>query len=192
MDLKAVLLGFLTRGDLTGYELKAAMDESVGFFFGASYGSIYPALRSLEEEGFVRSTLVVQSDRPNKKVYSLTPEGRAYFVAALKEPPAANSFRSEFMVQLFFGRHQDPERLLAMIEDHRSSLRDSLERLRETEKKVREIPQARFGLMCLRYGLSHYENTLAWLDDVEKEVRAIASEGTPAKEVTKKGEANVR
>jgi DNA-binding PadR family transcriptional regulator len=184
MNLRAVLLGFLTRGNLTGYELKAAMDESVGFFFGASYGSIYPTLRSLEEEGLVRSTLVVQSERPNKKVYTLTPEGRAYFLEALKGPPAEDSFRSEFLMQLFFGNHQDPGRVLALIEDHRTSLRDSLERLRRTEEEIREIPQARYGLMCLRYGLDYYENTLAWLDDVQREVRAIANEGAPAREVT--------
>jgi DNA-binding PadR family transcriptional regulator len=181
MNLRLVLLGFLTRGDLTGYELKGAMDESVGFFFGASYGSIYPTLKSLEEEGLVRSTLVVQSDRPNKKVYSLTPEGRAYFHEALREAPAEDSFRSEFLMQLFFGHHQDPGRVLALIEDHRTSLRSSLERLRRTEEEIREISQARYGLMCLRYGLLYYENTLAWLDDVEREVRAIANEGTPAR-----------
>lgn len=184
MNLRAVLLGFLTRGDLTGYELKGAMDESVGFFFGASYGSIYPTLRGLEEEGLVTSTLVVQSDRPNKKIYSLTPEGTGCFLEALKEPPAEDSFRSEFLMQLFFGHHQDPERVLALIEDHRSSLRGSLERLRRTEEEISEVPQARYGLMCLRYGLVYYENILAWLDDAEKEVRAIASEGTPAREIT--------
>jgi DNA-binding PadR family transcriptional regulator len=184
MNLRAVLLGFLTRGDLTGYELKAAMDESVGFFFGASYGSIYPTLRGLEEESLVTSTLVVQSERPNKKVYGLTPEGRAYFLEALKGSPAEDSFRSEFLMQLFFGNHQDPGRVLALIEDHRTSLRDSLERLRRTEEEIREIPQARYGLMCLRYGLDYYENTLAWLDDVQREVRAIANEGAPAREVT--------
>ncbi len=184
MNLRAVLLGFLTRGDLTGYELKGAMDESVGFFFGASYGSIYPTLKSLEEEGLVRSTLVVQTDRPNKKVYSLTPEGRAYFLEALREPPAEDSFRSEFLMQLFFGHYQNPERVLALIEDHRTSLRNSLQRLRKTEEEIREIPQARYGLMCLRYGLVYYENTLAWLDDVEREVRAIANEGTYARRIT--------
>ena len=184
MNLRAELLGFLTRGDLTGYELKGAMDESVGFFFGASYGSIYPTLKSLEEGGLVRSTLVVQTDRPNKKVYSLTPEGRAYFLEALREPPAEDSFRSEFLMQLFFGHHQNPERVLALLEDHRTSLRNSLERLRKTEEEIREIPQARYGLMCLRFGLVYYENTLAWLDDVEREVRAIANEETYARKIT--------
>ncbi len=184
MNLRSVLLGFLTRGDLTGYELKGAMDESVGFFFGASYGSIYPALKDLEEEGLVRSRRVVQSDRPNKKIYSLTPEGRAYFVEALGDSPAEDSFRSEFLMQLFFGRHQDPEKLLKTIGDYRASLRGSLERLQKTQEKIREVPQARYGLMCLRYGLAHYESTLAWLDDVEEEVRALAEKGdSPRKQV---------
>jgi DNA-binding PadR family transcriptional regulator len=183
MNLRAVLLGFLTRGDLTGYDLKGAMDESVGFFFGASYGSIYPALRNLEEEGLVRSTLVVQSDRPNKKVYTLTPEGRAYFLDALEGSPAEDSFRSEFLMQLFFGRHQDPERVLASIGGYRAGLRNSLERLRETEGKVGEVATP-YELMCLRFGLTRYEATLSWLDDVEREVRAIATEGAPAREVT--------
>ena len=183
MNLRAVLLGFLTRGDLTGYELKGAMDESVGFFFGASYGSIYPALRSLEEEGLVRSTLVIQSDRPNKKVYSLTPEGRAYFLEALEEPPAEDSFRSEFLMQLFFGRHQDPKRVLALIGGYRVGLRDSLERLRETQGQVGEVATP-YELMCLRFGLTRYEATLSWLDEVEREVRATANEGAPAREVT--------
>ncbi len=183
MNLQSVLLRFLMRRDLTGYELKGAMDESVGFFFGASYGSIYPALRNLEEEGLVRSTLVVQSDRPNKKVYSLTPEGRAYYLDALEEPPAEDSFRSEFLMQLFFGRHQDLRKVLALIGGYRSGLRNSLERLRRTEEEVREVATP-YELMCLRFGLARYEATLSWLDDVEREVRAIANEGAPAREVT--------
>src|SRR3712207_8312837 len=79
------------QGDLTGYELKHLMERSVGFFFGASYGSIYPALKDLEEACLVRSTRVVQSERPNKKVYAITQEGVAYFRGALDEPPAPDT-----------------------------------------------------------------------------------------------------
>src|SRR3712207_2878396 len=94
------------QGDLTGYELKHLMERSVGFFFGASYGSIYPALKDLEEACLVRSTRVVQSERPNKKVHAITQEGVAFFRGALDEPPAPDTFRSEFLMHLFFG-HQD-------------------------------------------------------------------------------------
>lgn len=183
MNLKSVLLGFLARGDMTGYEIKGAMEESVGFFFGASYGSIYPTLRDLEEGGFVRSTRIVQSDRPNKKVYSITPEGRVYFYEAFAKPPAEDNFRSEFLVQLFFGRHQDPERLLILLREHRASVEDALGRLRKTGEEIKDLPQARYGRMCLRYGLSSYESTLRWLDEVEEEILAIAEGEASGSEV---------
>ena len=86
-------------------------------------------------------------------------------------------------MQLFFGRHQDLERLLTLIEDYRTGLRNSLERLRETEGEVRAVATP-YELMCLRFGLTRYEATLSWLKDVERELRAAASEGAPAGEVT--------
>jgi hypothetical protein len=38
--------------------------------------------------------------------------------------------------------------------------------------------------MCLRFGLTRYEATLSWLEDVEREVRTIANEGASTREVT--------
>ena len=175
MDLKSVLLGFLRREDCTGYELKAAMDESVGFFFGASYGSIYPALKALESGGMVRVREVVQSGKPNKKIYTITPGGEAYFRQQLKEQPAADSFRSEFLMQLFFGRYQDSDRLLAMISEHRASRKAKLELLRGIEAAVKEVADP-YEMMCLRYGIASFEATLSWLDETEEQIRALARE----------------
>ena len=39
-----VILGLLSHEDLTGYEIKKRMDTALKYFWGASYGSIYPAL----------------------------------------------------------------------------------------------------------------------------------------------------
>ena len=176
--MRAVILGFLTRGSLTGYELKKAMDESVGFFFGASYGSIYPALKALEGDGFVRVERVVQSDRPNKKVYTLTPEGGVAFRKALGEPPAGDSFRSEFMMRLFFGAHGEPGRLLQQISDYRASQEEGLARLRRVEEEVGECATP-YEMLCLRYGLESCEARLRWLEGVEREVRALEGTGVP-------------
>ena len=168
-----MLLGFLRRGDCTGYELKAAMDESVGFFFGASYGSIYPALKVLESSGMVRVREVVQSGKPNKKIYKITPEGEAYFREQLKESPAADSFRSEFLMQLFFGQHQDNDRLLALLSEHRASREAKLGILRGVEATVKDIADP-YEMMCLRYGITAFEATLSWLDETEAQVKALA------------------
>ena len=175
MDLKSVLLGFLRREDCTGYELKAAMDESVGFFFGASYGSIYPALKALEVGGMVQVREVVQSGKPNKKIYSIMPEGEAYFREQLKEQPAADSFRSEFLMQLFFGQHQDGDRLLALLSEHRATRMAKLETLRGIEAAVKDVADP-YEMMCLNHGLTSLAATLSWLDETEAQVRALARE----------------
>jgi DNA-binding PadR family transcriptional regulator len=175
MDLKSVLLGFLRREDCTGYELKAAMDESVGFFFGASYGSIYPALKALQSSGMVRVREVVQSGKPNKKIYTITPEGEAYFREQLKEQPAADSFRSEFLMQLFFGQHQDTDRLLKMISEHRENREAKLEMLQGIQMAVKDVADP-YEMMCLRYGVTSFEATLSWLDETEEQIKALTRE----------------
>ena len=175
MNLRAVLLGFLVQGDLTGYELKHLMERSVGFFFGASYGSIYPALKDLEEGGLVSSTRVVQSERPNKKVYSITPEGEAYFRKALGEPPAPDTLRSEFLMHLFFGDHHEPGRLLELVRRHREGHEQMIERLQGVEEEFREVATP-YQMMCLRGGLSHAESSVAFLQGIEEEIRDLARE----------------
>lgn len=172
MNLRSVLLGFLLRGDRTGYELKKDMEESVGFFFGSSYGSIYPALKDLEASGLVEVREVVQSGKPNKKVYRITPEGEKSFQAQLEESPAADSFRSEFLMHLFFGGQQEGGRLLDMVSDYRGLQEGKLARLREVEVEVRDIATP-YEMMCLEYGLIKFESTLHWLDEVEKRIRKL-------------------
>lgn len=179
MNLRAVLLGFLMQGDLTGYELKHLMERSVGFFFGASYGSIYPALKELEGAGLVSSRRVVQSERPNKRVYSIEPEGEAYFRKALGEPPAPDAFRSEFLMHLFFGDHHEPERLLELVRRHREDHEQMFRRLRGVEEEFREVASP-YQMMCLRSGLTHAESRAAFLRGIEEEIRELAREDSGA------------
>lgn len=46
-----VILGLLSHESLTGYEIKKQVDTSLKFFWGASYGSIYPTLNGLVNDG---------------------------------------------------------------------------------------------------------------------------------------------
>lgn len=169
-----VLLGFLARGSRTGYELRALMERSVGFFFGASYGSIYPALKSLAGEGLVRVEEVVQSGRPNKKVYTITPEGRERFRARLREEePSGDVLRSEFLMHLFFGDEHDPRRLLELAGEYRGRCEERLERLRGVEEEFGEA-MSPYQRMTLDSGLSHFRGRLDWIRGVEDRLRALA------------------
>ena len=48
-----VVLGLLSHGPRSGYDIKTVVDRSTRFFWAASYGQIYPELRRLEEEGLI-------------------------------------------------------------------------------------------------------------------------------------------
>ncbi len=181
MNLRTVMLGFLAQEDMTGYELKHLMERSVGYFFGASYGSIYPALKALEGDGLVESTLVVQSDRPNKKVYAITPEGRTHFREVLEEPPAGDSYRSEFLMRLFFGHLQDPAELLEMVRERRTRHEEAFRRLESVREEFAGVATP-YQFMCLRSGLMTAERWIDFLDGIEQEIQALAEGPVSQKE----------
>ena len=105
MDIRTLCLGVLTMGDASGYEIKKTFEERLGLMFHASYGSIYPALNKLTEEGLVSCRAFAQEKRPDKKIYSITSSGRYTFLDEIMKKPAADRFRSEFLVTLMFA-HQ--------------------------------------------------------------------------------------
>jgi DNA-binding PadR family transcriptional regulator len=53
--LELAILGLLQDTELHGYELKKRLGETLGPFSGASFGSLYPALRRLEAAGAVKA-----------------------------------------------------------------------------------------------------------------------------------------
>jgi DNA-binding PadR family transcriptional regulator len=72
-DLRLVALYFIEQQPRHGYDLIKAIEEKTGGFYSPSPGIVYPALTFLEEAGFVTS-----SAEGNKKLYTITEEGRAH------------------------------------------------------------------------------------------------------------------
>ncbi len=105
MDVKFPILGFLMESEMTGYDLKGWFRDSVGHFYPASDGSLYPALKKLARDGLVRMRLEHRGRRA-RKVYSITDAGRRWFLARLEEPVAAVFVHDESMIKLYFGHHR--------------------------------------------------------------------------------------
>ncbi|MFD2332231.1 helix-turn-helix transcriptional regulator [Cohnella sp. GCM10020058] len=117
MNSQDVILGLLHRAPLSGYEIKQKLEMPLSFFFDASFGTIYPTLAKMEALGYIVKESVVQEGRPNKNVYSLTSEGRAQFEHYLHSPVENDSYRSDFLVRMFFGEYSDDETLADWIRD---------------------------------------------------------------------------
>jgi PadR family transcriptional regulator AphA len=116
MDIKTLCLGVLTEGDKTGYEIKQCFEEAFSHFFGAGFGSIYPALAELSREGLVTCRSVEQDKRPDKKVYRLTAAGQRVLVEELLATAPRHKVRSEFLVLMYFAHLLPPERVAAIID----------------------------------------------------------------------------
>jgi PadR family transcriptional regulator, regulatory protein AphA len=117
MDVKTLCLGVLTEGDKTGYEIKQRFEEAFAHFFGAGYGSIYPALAELTRKDLVTCRSVEQDKRPDKKVYSLTAAGWRTLVDELSETAPRHKVRSEFLVLMYFAHLLPVERVRRIVDE---------------------------------------------------------------------------
>jgi PadR family transcriptional regulator AphA len=117
MDVKTVCLGILTEGPASGYDLKKQFESTFGHFFAAGYGSIYPALSALAEQGLVSCEEVPQDGKPDRKVYEITPAGHDYLREALRDPCPCHKVRSEFLATMFFAHLMRPEDVETILDN---------------------------------------------------------------------------
>jgi DNA-binding PadR family transcriptional regulator len=73
-----ILLGFLMERDMTGYDMKQHMSFSTSYFVDASFGSIYPSLKRLQQKRLVESNETVEKGKLKKPIPS-TSTGRRNF-----------------------------------------------------------------------------------------------------------------
>jgi DNA-binding PadR family transcriptional regulator len=117
IDIKFPILGFLMESEMTGYDLKRRFRDPIGFFYRASDGSLYPALKKLAHDGMV-TMRAERHGRRARKVYAITPQGRAHFLRTLREPAQPIFVYDEAQVKIYFAHH-DPEAALHHIERER-------------------------------------------------------------------------
>lgn len=136
MDVKTLCLGVLcAQGKATGYEIRKIFKEEEAFshFVDANYGSIYPALSKLNDEGLVSCVALEQTKRPDKKVYRITAAGRMALLDALLKPPAPDKFRSAFLFTLSFGDLLPARHVDQLIDERIAWYREALERINECD-----------------------------------------------------------
>src|SRR6478735_7930022 len=124
-----VILGMVSREARSGYEIKAAVDDSTRFFWAASYGQIYPELKRLSESGLVEGVDASRGER-KRTVYAITDAGMAALTDWLRQPPETSEMREEGLLKLFFSGVLPPEDALATLRVMRERRLELAERLR--------------------------------------------------------------
>ena len=183
MSLKHALLGFLNYGPHTGYELKKVFDISVAHFWNAELSQIYPSLKALEAEGLVDMNVEVQADRPNRKVYSITDDGRRELIEWLGIPAESDQVREPLLVKLFFGSSLARKDLLAVLQKRAEDLRQTIAKCHHGAGAVKSLARVigleREGLfweLTMDAELKHCEAALDWTEQAIRRIE-VADDG---------------
>jgi PadR family transcriptional regulator AphA len=165
MNIRTLCLSILFEGEATGYEIRRlSVEGECSYFVEASFGSIYPALAKLEDEGLVTSRVEPQAGKPAKKVYAITELGRSAFVDSLFEPLAGDVFRSPFLLFARFA-HLLPASLVEQrLKERLASSQKALDQLRQlAEDRSAHATDAwvvRYGLACMEVAHRHMQDHL--------------------------------
>jgi len=100
--LKHGILGLLSYGDMTGYEIMLTFRDSLSHFWSAQTSQIYRELQALEKSGWLTLTHVAQEGRPDKNILSITPEGRAELARWVRSSSSKTALRNPMMMKTFF------------------------------------------------------------------------------------------
>jgi PadR family transcriptional regulator, regulatory protein AphA len=178
------ILGLLAEEALSGYDIKKLVEERLSHFWSESFGHIYPMLHRLHQRGLVEQSVESQEGRPDRKVYSITEEGRAALESWFAEPPAPQRPRNEVLLRIFLGRHADPSYLIRDVRAQRDQFAHSLGQLRAVKARLdaqpRTGPDHIYWNLTLEYGLDALEALVDWGERAEASLREIAERDPPA------------
>lgn len=168
-----VILGILAIHPLqSGYEIRKTVQQSVGFFWGESYGQIYPTLKRLAAEGLIVPAVSAARYRKARQEYSITPAGQLCLRQWLAVPWRDNPPRDEFLLKLFFGAEAAPAVSIEHIRKFQEKNRAMLATLLELEALGRtrsaHYPGFKFWMMTLQFGVTQLRSALEWSDSALK------------------------
>ena len=170
--MREVILGVLAKGSAHGYELKAAIEGLFGDAWPSiNIGQIYTTLGRLERDGLVAGRQVAQANRPDKKVYDLTTEGRTELGDWLRTPSAGPRLRDDLFTKVILAASLgvDDGDLTRLIDRQRRALLQSLRDLHDLAG--RQDGENGPAALLIEGAMLHLEADITWLDRCEERLR---------------------
>jgi DNA-binding PadR family transcriptional regulator len=165
----AVLAQLAMEGERSGYDLSKLVEKSIGHVWKPARSGLYAVLPRLERAGLVRSRVVVQATRPDRRLYTITRAGTEGLDRWLEtvEPGAAESF----FLKLFVGGLTTHDVLLEQVAQFRDDVEARLAVYRAIEPTNTNEGHDWYHRHLLRLGIARAELELQWAGEV---ARALA------------------
>jgi PadR family transcriptional regulator, regulatory protein AphA len=164
----AVLALLRVEGERSGYDLTKSAAKSVGHIWAPARSHLYAVLGRLARDGLASTRTVVQSDRPDKQLYTITPAGTDALDAWL----AADATDDDsFHLKVFYGGLMPRERLVEHVEAYRDRIHERLDVYDAINETNTNRGHDYYHRLMLDYGYARARASLAWADEVLRKLR---------------------
>jgi DNA-binding PadR family transcriptional regulator len=155
------LLGLLTVRPQHGYELYQEFNRELGRVWRIGLSQLYAQLKQLEEDGLVIAQIAPQANRPARKVYHLTSDGRKAFLDWLHQPtPFLSHIRFEFLARVYFFRLLELPGLEELVSEQKTIFRARVEMLARAMSETDDP----FARLVIEFRKGQMEASILWLD----------------------------
>jgi DNA-binding PadR family transcriptional regulator len=163
VSFRHFILGLLTRRPMSGYDIKRSLKSLAWLVGNPSFGSLYPALHALLNDGWVTVEVDSRQDRPSRKIYSITETGRQALEEWVNQPAGPNASMKAFVMRLILADNLSQAGLIAQLHQRRAQVaahRATLEQTAGVQDDGADLGQR----LALDYGIALATTELAWLD----------------------------
>jgi DNA-binding PadR family transcriptional regulator len=162
------VLGLLTFGERSGYELDKLAQRSIAYFWRPAKSKIYAILPRLVERGLATTSAVTQERRPDKQLYRITREGEDALRAWL-DSRAPLSTKNGLLLKLFFGEYAEFDALREQVADLKRRAQERVAELEEIERRI-DTDEDFFPYLTLLHGLEDARSTVTWAQKTLREL----------------------
>lgn len=167
--LTYIIMGMVFYEALTGYDIKKHIEEGIGVFYKASYGSLYPSLKKLTNQGYLTMFEQPQGGR-QKKYYQITEQGKAIFLEWLSTPVENDS--DNHLAKVFFFDRLPPDVRNQLLHEYELNNIQYLRKLLELEKHYEKMENKDcfyYKLSTLYYGIRVIQDSIAWCQHIREQ-----------------------
>ncbi|MDQ0208665.1 PadR family transcriptional regulator [Alkalicoccobacillus murimartini] len=164
MSLQYALLGIISKKPATGYDVVRIFKEQMVYFWNSTHSQIYTELHKMETKGLIHHELVIQHTSPNKKIYSLTDQGRKDLVQwAIEQPLKPAKIKDEFLIKTAAFNVLTVQDMIKLIDDVIERENKVLEMTNSWREHYINQEENDLGTMLtIEYGIRYSKMYLDW------------------------------
>lgn len=174
--LKHGILGLLNYKDMTGYEIMKTFNDSLNYFWTANTSQIYRELQTLKKDGFVTDVVIEQNGKPDKKVFSITENGRRELKHWLKDDDYGNN-NSPLCMKVFFSGELSKQENIERFQKLKKDMQNTLEKysaiyeiIKAYKDEISRPEDSVYWGMTVDYGICYMKMLIQWCDSCIKKL----------------------